>query len=279
MGYGGTNPIKKNKIDKIIKDGLNPIIVKVKENMSNEDSLELEIKLIKLIGRITRKSGPLTNFSKGGETFLGYKHKKNYIDTLNRPVVKYDINGDFIEEYKSVKEAGERNNMFPQTVSQICGGSIKIYKNEFIFKYKDEPFEIRVRDKKQYPVIRIDYNFNEREYESLTKASIENHTTPSRINAVCMGDRFHTQGFLFRYKLHPKLEEFSKKIEDNFGKYLKLMNKELKSDNIIYKNILHVIASGENIKISSLYNSIVGNTLIKNKIYKFNEFATNKGLL
>ena len=259
MGYDGTNPIKKNKINRIIKDGFNPIIVKIRENLTNEESLELEIDIIKSIGRVTRKSGPLTNFSKGGETFLGYKHKQDYIDILNRPVVKYDINGEFIEEYKSVKEAGKRNNMHPQTVSQICGGGIKIYKNEFIFKYEDEPFEIRVRDKKQYPVIRIDYNFNEKEYESLTKAAIENNLTPSNASSSCTGRVFQSGGYLWRYKGHPKLLEFNDIIARRFGKYLNIMDRKIKYNNIIYNNILHVIFDNKNTKVGNIYQLLNSN--------------------
>lgn len=264
------NPIKINKINRIIKDGLKPIIIKIKENLSNEESLKLEIELISLIGRTCDESGILTNYSTGGETYIGYKHKQDYIDKLNRPVVKYDLDGNIVEEYKSVDEAGKKNNTHPQTISQICGGGIKIYKNKYIFKYKDDPFEKRTRNKKQYPVIRIDYNFNKKEYESSTQASIENNLSTSHIGQVCMGERFQCGGFLWRYKAHPKLDYFNQKIEEKYEKYLSIINREIKMDNIIYKNILHVVNTGKNIKINNIYS-----LLMNNKIYKFNEFKSN----
>lgn len=264
------NPIKINKINKIVKDGLSPIIIKIKENLSNEESLKLEIELIKLIGRTCDETGPLTNYSTGGETYIGYKHKQDYIDKLHRPVVKYDLDGNFIEEYESVDEAGKKNNTHPQTISQICGGDIKIFKNRYIFKYKEDPFEIRKRDKKQYSVIRIDYNLHEKEYESLTKASIENNIQSVHIGNVCMGNRFQCGGFLWRYKNHPKSDYFREKIDNKYGKYLSIMNKEIKVNNSIYKNILHVINSNKNIQINNIYP-----LLMNNKIYKFNEFKSN----
>lgn len=264
-----TNPIKVNKIRKIKSLGLEPIIIKIKDNISNEESLEVEVRLIKSIGRSCKKEGPLTNYTEGGETYIGYKHQEDYIESLYRPVIKYDLSGNKIEEYKSVKEAGEKNNVHPQTISQICSGGIKIYKNKFIFLYKDDIFEERIRNKKGYPVIRIDYNNNKKEYSTATEAAIDNETTVSRINAVCMGDRFQTGGYLFRYKSHPDLNKFSKKIDSNYGKYLSLMNREIEFDNKIYKNMLHVISTGKNIKINNLYS-----LLLNKKIYKFNEFKT-----
>lgn len=265
------NPIKINKINKIRKEGKNPIILKIIDKISNEYSLEIEKRLIKKIGRINKKTGPLTNCTEGGETYLGYKHQEEYLQKLYKPVIKYDKEGNFIEEYKSVKEAGEKNNMHPQTISQICNGGIKIYKNEFIFLYKGEKFEKRVRNKKEYSVVRIDYNMANKEYKSVTEAANDNNTTPSRINAVCMGDRFQTGGFLFRYINHPNLKEYTSKINERFGKYLKIMDKKININGLIYKNILDVISKNSNVKVGNLYQLLHNDN---KKIYKFNELKT-----
>jgi len=268
-GNGGFNPIKKNKINKIIQSGQNPILIKIKEKLTNQEAIDLEIELIRLIGRITRKSGPLTNFTKGGETYLGYKHKQDYIDKLNKPVVLYDKNGKLIEEYKSVKEAGLKNNIQPQTISQICNGDIKIYKNKYIFLYKDEEFNPRIRQKKEYPVLRIDYKNEIVEYESVTQASIDSKCNLSKICEVCKGQRFQTGGFLWRYKRHPKLEQFNYTIEKNFGKYLRLMDKKITDGDKTYCNLLHVVSVNKNSKINNIFN-----LLDSNKIYKFYELHT-----
>lgn len=266
----GNNPIKKNKINKILSTGLSPVIVKVCENLNNKDALDLEIMLINRIGRITRNSGPLTNFTKGGETYLGYKHRSKYLDTLNKPVVKYDLDGNIIAEYISVKDASEKNNIQPQTMSQICSGKIKIYKDEFIYLYKDDKFKPRNRLIKSYPVNRIDFNMNIKQYNSISDAALDNNISDTKIGLVCMGDRFQSGGYLWRYKNHPKIEEFNYKINSKFGKYLNIINKEIYSEEKVYKNILHVIKDEKNIKINNLYN-----LLLNKKIFKFNEFKTN----
>ena len=249
------NNLKNNKIKKIFSSGMSPIIIKIKENLSNEESLELEKTIIKSIGRKIKKNGPLLNFKDGGESYIGYKHKDEYIKNLEKPVIKYDLNGNVLGEYKSVKEAGEKNNIYPQTISQICSGEIKIFKNKFIFMYKKDEFKRRKRKKKQYTVQRIDYNLNIVEYDSLTEAANKNNLNLSKINAVCMGNRFQTGGFLWRYKSHPKKENFSNKINEKFKKYLDYMTIEIPYKDIKYKNILHIIKEND-IKVNNLFHYI-----------------------
>lgn len=62
----GVNLIKENKLKKILSLGLIPIILKIKENLNQNDSLLFEKELINLVGRIVTKTGPLTNMSDGG---------------------------------------------------------------------------------------------------------------------------------------------------------------------------------------------------------------------
>ena len=77
------------------------------------------------------------------------------------------------------------------------------------------------------------------------------------------------------FKLEYEPFYFQSKIENNFGQYLTLMDKEIKSekDNKIYKNILHVIHDNKNVKINNLLS------LIKSKkIFKYNEHKSSKKL-
>lgn len=72
--YDKGNQLKLNKIRKIQRlTGKDPIILKVKENISEQEAFNLEIKLIKLIGRIDLKEGLLTNLTDGGEGTFGLK--------------------------------------------------------------------------------------------------------------------------------------------------------------------------------------------------------------
>lgn len=66
-----TNQIKHGKIQHIISEGLQPIIIKVRENLSNDEANDLEKYLISQIGTIAIidniKRGPLANLTIGGD--------------------------------------------------------------------------------------------------------------------------------------------------------------------------------------------------------------------
>lgn len=70
----GRNQYFRNKINKIKDYGLEPFIIKLKENLDEHESFILESELIKLIGRRDLDKGPLINFTDGGEGVSGYKH-------------------------------------------------------------------------------------------------------------------------------------------------------------------------------------------------------------
>lgn len=50
-----------------------------------------------------KKSSSLSN--KGNKYCLGYKHTEDFLNTLRKPIIQYDKNGNFISEWNSIKEA------------------------------------------------------------------------------------------------------------------------------------------------------------------------------
>jgi hypothetical protein len=85
------NAHKINTIKKILRNNTEPIILKVKENLSKKNAFDFEKYLIKLIGRADKKLGPLTNWTDGGEGIVNpsqitiAKRKISYIKTVNNP--------------------------------------------------------------------------------------------------------------------------------------------------------------------------------------------------
>lgn len=59
--------LKNNKINKILSEGLKPIIKKVFDNLEEFDAYELERNIVDKIGRIQKNEGPLVNMSDGGK--------------------------------------------------------------------------------------------------------------------------------------------------------------------------------------------------------------------
>lgn len=72
---------KSRKINKIIQQGYTPIILKLAENLNENEAFQLEKELILIIGRNDIGIGPLTNLTNGGEGISGLIkteiHRKN----------------------------------------------------------------------------------------------------------------------------------------------------------------------------------------------------------
>ena len=108
---------KHNKIRKIIKEtGNNPIISRIQENLSEQNALNLEIKLIKEIGRCDLKTGPLVNLTDGGEGKLNHA---------------------YTEEYKIKYCYGEKNPNY-QNGDKLRGCKGPMYGKKSPFKYHTE---------------------------------------------------------------------------------------------------------------------------------------------
>ena len=60
------NRIKANKLKHIFAEGLQPVISRVTENLSQQEAYELEKQVIRNIGRLCESTGPLANFQEGG---------------------------------------------------------------------------------------------------------------------------------------------------------------------------------------------------------------------
>lgn len=110
-----TNKIKLNKIKKIISLGLVPIIKCIRENLSEKESLNLEIETIFKIGRIkskydieTRlcKIGTLLNLTDGGEGTSGHKQTDAVKSKMSFLKIK------FLKEHPEKILRGEKHPSF-----------------------------------------------------------------------------------------------------------------------------------------------------------------------
>ena len=98
---------KLNKIRKLTKLGLSPIVCKVEENVSDKQAIEFEMFLIAEM----RSFGiQLTNMTDGGDGALGYKHTeehKKYISSIHKGRVFSEDTKQKMRKPKS--EEGRKN--------------------------------------------------------------------------------------------------------------------------------------------------------------------------
>lgn len=105
------NIIKNGKLNNIIEQGFNPLdyCIIAFNNLTNDDALQKEMDVIKLIGRIISKNGPLSNLTDGGDGTSGYYSKlkgKTYEDIHGPEKAK------LLKEEKSKRFTGNKNPMF-----------------------------------------------------------------------------------------------------------------------------------------------------------------------
>lgn len=116
------NPHKVRIINKIRKAGLEPIILKIFENLNENVAIESEKLLIALIGRYNKNSGPLTNLTDGGEGFSGTVKTEEMLAKCRKIVYQYDLSCNFIKKYKSYKQAELETGIHKTAISECCLG-------------------------------------------------------------------------------------------------------------------------------------------------------------
>lgn len=126
--------------------------------------------------------------------------------TKVRPVLKYDLNGNFIKEYKSISEAAIDNNTIVSNISLCCQGGAKSAK-KLIWRYKtsdDIPIKIEkrepgVNDKKAVLQYSLDGTFI-KEFETIRLACKETGSRDTSIIMCCKGKLNTHNNYTWRYK-------------------------------------------------------------------------------
>ena len=85
------NPYKYRKIRKILKENIEPIILKVESKLNEQDAFDLEIWMIWAIGRYDLKLGPLTNLTDGGDGISGYIYSPSLKLKMSKRTKQYYI--------------------------------------------------------------------------------------------------------------------------------------------------------------------------------------------
>lgn len=121
------------KLKKLLLQEHTPIIIKIFDNLFEEEAFEVERFYIKWIGRQDLKTGYLYNLSDGGD---GHSNRSpETIKKISRIIQQYDLNGNFIKEWKSIRSATQA---YPNAYIQGCVLKKQSQAGGFIWVYKDE---------------------------------------------------------------------------------------------------------------------------------------------
>jgi len=223
--------LKYNKVQSIIQSGNIPIVIKLYENLTEEESLKIEVELISKIGKIINKSGPLVNITDGGDGGNGFKHTNEWKKVLSKPVIQLSLDGLVITEFESIKEASSKTNIHKQNIGACVNGKYKtaggykwVYKNEesklqshlsnmFKMPKHSEETKNKLKKKRSQETIDklrrikaksvlqydIDGNFI-KEWFSSTEIERELNIENSGISMCCSGKINSFGGFIWRQK-------------------------------------------------------------------------------
>ena len=125
-----------------------------------------------------------------------------------KPILQYDLKGNFIKEWTSSSEAEKELGYLRECVFRACQKESKRYKNS-LWRFKTEDFKLKITPIKntkkngyKRPIIQFDLNNNFiKEWSSIKEAqlNIRNNTIGS-ISPCVRGIYKQAYGFIWKYK-------------------------------------------------------------------------------
>lgn len=212
--HGGTdrhNPFKARKIQKLLKAGIAPKSVIKKEGLTEKEALDLEVDLIRLVGRRDCGEGPLTNLTDGGDgltrpsaatrkkisdsscgrqTFLGRKHT----DESKKKIGEARKGRKHTDETKAkMARYGEDNHFFgrrhsPETRAKIRDAKVGMV-SAFKGKHHSEEAKALLRKARSKPC-----SVEGRRYSSIQEAARQTGIPEGRIRHYL---RLGVAGYVF----------------------------------------------------------------------------------
>lgn len=206
---------KGNWIRKEINSGNKILIKELFVVPKNDDWEKWEIHFISEYKKMGYK---LTNGTIGGEglhrednPFFGKIHKKSSIEKnkLNQPyrknVDQYDLDGNLINSFNSIREASESINIPVSSISDVCKQKPK-YKTAggFVWRLPGEPFSLEYSNPSEH-LRKIVCQYNKsgnllNEYKSVSAAAKTNSVSPGNISRCCNGDIKTVGGYIWKFK-------------------------------------------------------------------------------
>jgi len=160
----------------------------------------------------------LQNKNKGGngrefttkETKL--KMSKSSIGKCFKPIIQYDLEGNFIREWKSATEVNNILQLNKTNILSVCKQRSKTAFG-FIWRYKNDPlpenYKLSKFDKNKKEIIQYNKLGEKiKTWNSITEASINLQINNTDISDCCLGKQKTSHGFIWRYKNDPLPENY-----------------------------------------------------------------------
>lgn len=218
------SPFKKNKINKLKNLSIDIISIKLKENLTNEESIFYEKKFIKSIGRRDKLKGTLINLTDGGEGRINSEHSQEVKDKISKSILskklKWKHNSETIEKM-SLIQRGKGNGFYGKNHTKemkknhsdlISGFNHPMYGKKHTNETKtilkkhratnisnDNIKEACQAFNKEVDMFDLDMNYI-KTFNSVKETSLETSINESIISKCCRGDIKNPTRYYFKYK-------------------------------------------------------------------------------
>lgn len=184
-------------IRKLISLGLKPKIIFLRTCSSHEYE-KYETEYIRIYS-----NNRLTNSDETGQGNINRKREvlDRQSENRGRKVYQYDLDGNFLKEFRSARTAASELNLNHGNISRCCNGEYK-HTQGFIFRYeKVEVVEVKNPNGVKKIVIEIDESGNKiNEWKSVMDCSRFTGIDNSNISRVCNGKSPHIKKRRFIFK-------------------------------------------------------------------------------
>jgi len=223
--YDRGDSYKVRKIRGINESGLEIISKKLVDNLSNEESLEVEKSLIKKIGRRNLELGPLTNLTDGGEGRLTSPHSEDTKKKISNTKKSQNLHSVISEKQREILRninQGEKNPMFGKThteeVKRKHSDLVSGFNHPMFGKKHDKSTRRKIAENRrksisQEEINQISAEFNSKsvlqydlegnfiqQFKSVKEASQILGLSESLIGKTCRGVIKKPRKFIFKFK-------------------------------------------------------------------------------
>jgi len=148
------------------------------------------------------KDNKLTNSDETGQGNVN-RHKEiidKAAEKISRIVYQYDLDGNFIEKYKSTRDAALKLSLSHSNISRCCNGISK-HAGGFIFKYNQALVEKVINPNAlRKKIVEIDKSGNIISmWDSIMECSRDTKVDHGNLSRVCNGKRGSVKGRFFKF--------------------------------------------------------------------------------
>lgn len=150
------------------------------------------------------KSDKLTNSDDSGSGNTNRKREiiDNAIKKISKRVYQFDLNGNYIQEFKSTRDAARKMGTLHSHISRCCNGIFR-HTGGYIYTYNENSKieKVLIPNSIRKSVIEIDGSGKIiNEWKSLMDCSRETNLDNGNISRICNGKLKSTKGRIFKFK-------------------------------------------------------------------------------